>query len=165
MKNNLYTAALAIMVVLGTIYIGTISVGAPEVQAASESRYNIQYYDGTVSMMNGETHIYNFGTDTPTVPYVRFYNRVTQQLYNSTTSALGAKTSVLWADTEVLMIDETSTVGGWLLVVPAEVNMADGWYDILIYERATATPLSSDTQYLGRSCRVHNGIIISFDDR
>jgi len=164
-KNNLYITTLIILAVLGTVFVALLSNTVPEAEAASESRYDIQFYDGTVSSMNGETHIYHFGGATPTTPYARFYNRITQQIYNSTDSVLGPKASVLWADSEVLMTDETGSVGGWLLVVPAEVNMADGWYDILIYERVTGTPLSTDTLYLGRSCRVHNGIVISFDDR
>lgn len=142
------------------------SMLSPDIAQASQlSKYDGQIYDGTVSMMNGETHIYNFGSATPTVPYARFYNRVTKQIYNSTAGALGAKASVAWADSEVLMTDETSTVGGWLIVVPDEANMADGWYDVLIYERAGGAPASSDTRYKGRSCYIHNGILVSFDIR
>lgn len=163
---ELVVALAAVFFVLGIVGVYS-NFFEQEVEASQLSKYDGQIYDGTVSMMNGETHIYNFGSATPTVPYLRFYNRVTKQIYNSTAGALGAKASVAWADSGVLMIDETATVGGWLIVVPVEDNMANGWYDILPYERVGGAPASSDPMYKGkgRSCYIHNGILVSFDIR
>ena len=168
MKNGINPLLYLVGILI--ICVGIWSTMPPDAQAAKEnSRGSNQYYDGTVSSMSGETHIYYFGGVTPTVPYARFYNRVTQQGYSSATGKMVAKASIVWADSEVLMTDETSTVGGWLIVVPAEtvagIGMPDGWYDVLIYERVTGTPLSTDTLYIGRSCKVYNVVIISFDDR
>ena len=140
---------------------------AENVKAANVSRYENQYYDGTVSSMSGETHIYYFGGATPTVPYARFILRTDGgKVYNSTTEVLVAKAAITWAASEVLLIDETTTVGGWLINVPeGDSKLPDGWYDVMIYECAAATPASTDTLYLGRTCYIDDGNIISFDDR
>jgi len=167
--NTLMVALLA-----GTL-IGliVITLTGPEAQAIGPKPYETQGYDATVSSMSGETHIYNFGSGiTPTVPYTRFILRTDGcQIYDATAKALGPKASVAWADSAVLMTDETLTVGGWLLNVPADAVdtadsfLKDGWYDVMTYERAGASAASTDTLYVGRICYINSGKIISFDNR
>ena len=127
----------------------------------------IQHYDGIVSSVSGEAHIYYFGLVAPTVPYARFILRTDGcKVYDSIEEVLVAKADIMWADSGVPMTDETATVGGWLINVPqGEDKIPDGWYDILFYEKAGAVYVCSDTLYLGRSCYIDNGNIISFDDR
>lgn len=165
-----YDTTIKIALVIGILSFMALFIGPPIVEDAQaikeNSRGPSQYYDGTVSSMSGETHIYNFGDGiTPTVPYIKFYNRVTEQGYDSSLSKLIAKASIVWADSEVLLTDETLTVGGWLIPMPTQIQLPNGWYDVMIYERVGATPAFTDTKYLGRSCKIYNGEIISFDNR
>jgi len=129
-------------------------------------------FDGVVSTMNGITHIYYWGAlPTPTNPYTRYYNRMTDQMYNSTTKQMESESTIAWADTETMMTDKTLTVGGWRYNKITDVAntgnglLPNGWYDVMTYEMAGATPAATDTLYVGRVCYIHNGIMVSFDDR
>ena len=123
----------------------------------------VQHYDAVVSSMSGETHNYII-VGSATVPYCRFYNRITKEMWNSTNGEMDAKASIVWAETGVVMIDETASVGGWLYVIPE--GLPTGWYDVLVYERAGVSPASTNTQLKGsRVCYIQDGVIISFDNR
>jgi len=128
---------------------------------------DVQLYDGTVTLINGETH--NFAiVGEVTTPYIKVCDRVNGTIYDSTLKKMVAKASSVWADSETLMVDETATWGGWLYVIPTLLDGSDlknGWYDVLVYERAGATPASTDTLLTGsRACYIHNGIMVSFDN-
>jgi len=129
-------------------------------------------FDGTVSTVNGLTHIYHWGAlPAPTKPYTRYYNRMTDQVYNSTTKQMESESTISWVDTETMMTDKTLTVGGWRYNKISDVAntgngfLPKGWYDVMTYEMAGATPASTDTLYVGRFCKIENGYMQSFDNR
>jgi len=123
-----------------------------------------EYFDGVVSTMNGETHIHTL-EDTILAPYCRFYERISKKMWDETQQEMVAKASIVWAQTGVPMVDEKSTVGGWLYVIPEDLPI--GWYDVIVYEQAGASPASTDTQLVGsRVCYIDNsGVFASFDER
>ena len=172
-KAIVLSTLLAVLLVGSLLGLLTLTYTGSEAMAIGPKPYETQGYDATVSSMSGETHIYYFGAGiTPTTPYTRFILRTEGcKIYDTTAKALGPKASVAWADSAVLMTDETATVGGWLLNVPADaVDTADsfikdGWYDVMTYERAGASAASTDTLYVGRICYINSGTIISFDNR
>lgn len=149
-----------LMIVFTLLFL--VFFSPPDYVSAERNINDITPFDGIVSTVNGEMHIYNFNGGPPTVPYARFYNRMTQEIYDSAAGELDAKGDVAWADSETLLTNETSTVGGWLINVP---DMPKGWYDVGIYERVGGTPASNDTLYLVRFCYIRNNIILSFDER
>ena len=173
-RKAIVLSTLLVALLIGSLAgLLALTYTGSEAQAIGVKPYETQGYDATVSSMSGETHIYYFGAGvTPVVPYTRFILRTEGcKIYDANAKALGPKASVAWENSAVLMTDETTTVGGWLIDVPddavdtADNFIKDGWYDVMTYERAGASAASTDTLLVGRVCYINSGDIISFDDR
>jgi hypothetical protein len=94
------------------------------------------------------TYFYSLGG---TAPYVRFVNKQEGQVYDDTNSVLA--TSPTWTDTDISLTTKMTTVGGWLVPMPAA--LPDGAYDLLLYDvsvaagsRSNADAVSSKSKHV-----------------
>lgn len=97
-----------------------------------------------------------------TAPYVRFVNKQVGQIYDDTNSVLA--TSPTWTDTDISLTTKMTTVGGWLVPMPA--SLPDGAYDLLLYDVSVAAGSRSNADAIskGKHVIVVNAIIVQMSD-
>jgi hypothetical protein len=113
---------------------------------------------GSVSPIVGNSVIYS--QNDKANMYARFYNTQRDQLWDENATAMGAGSTVTWANSAVSLTDWEATRGGWKITVPA--TLTEGWYDVTIYDNAA--PAAADTLLVGRHCYIKGGSIQSLDD-
>ena len=166
-KNALYPVMFTITLFAIAQSMVILNMPLGNEAKADRSPSNIQPYDGVVLTVNGTLRNYAIAT-TATDPYIRFINKITNKIWNSTTGEWGDIPTTSWSDTEVEMTDETTTSGAWVYVVPSDNDFGKAWCDIVCYDRsvAAATPAHTDSKPAGASGtgKINsNGYIQSFD--
>jgi len=78
---------------------------------------------------------------TGTAPYVRFINKQAGTVWDNGNGVLAAAPT--WTDTDIVLTTKMTSVGGWLLTIPA--TLPDGAYDILVYDVSTAAGSRANT--------------------
>jgi len=95
-----------------------------------------------------------------TAPYARFINKQEGAIYDETDTTDYLNATATWINTDVALTTKMTTVGGWLLSIPA--NLPDGPYDLLIYDVSVAAGARSnaDVIKLGKHILIRNGRIV-----
>ena len=144
------TVALTItlILVIGSFYLGSQTTKADTV---GRQGYNDLKY----------SYVYSL---TGSAPYVRFIEKTTGQVYDDqdTTDYLSSTTT--WTDTDVALTTKMTTIGGWLIPVPA--TLPDGIYDMLVYDVSTAAGSRSNADAIsfGKHIIVQNARIVQMSD-
>lgn len=82
-------------------------------------------------------YVYSNENTTWTAPKTRWVNKDIGKVWDDDNDVLAAHADTpVNAETLVAMTDHTTTIGGWLIVVPTHANFIDGNYDMLIVENA-----------------------------
>lgn len=117
---------------------------------------------GIVSKTEGNRYVYSLNSNANL--YYRIYDTRDNVMWDTSLNAgaggFAAPGSVTWSNSAISCTDSRTTVGGWLVAIPA--TLPDGGYDIVFYNNAT--PASSDTVLLGRWGNVKGALFQSFND-
>ena len=114
----------------------------------------------TVGGKTAELRYSYFYSLTGTAPYARFINKQEGAIYDETDTTDYLNATATWVNTDVALTTKMTTVGGWLLSIPA--TLPDGPYDLLIYDVSVAAGARSnaDVIKLGKHILVRNGRIV-----
>jgi hypothetical protein len=131
---------------------------------APQIRYGVAQADTVGRTLRTDlkySYLYNL---TGTAPYVRFVNKKEGLVYDDTDTTDYLSATTTWTDTDVALTTKMTTVGGWLIPIPA--TLPDGVYDMLIYDVSTAAGARSNADTLtgGKHIIVADNIIVSMSD-
>lgn len=111
----------------------------------------------TVSPVKGNRPIYSLNNYSNL--YCRFYNTITDELWDCNAADMGDAGTVTWDKSAVSLNDLRASRGGYMIAPPE--GLPDGWYDVTVYD--SEVPSCSDTLRRGKYCYIQGGSIQSMD--